>query len=66
MKAYFDQHVIDEMIEKFGTQTEAARGLGFKKQYINSIMSGRLGVGKNIAKKLGYTRAWVKIKEAGE
>ena len=52
-----------EMVKKSGSQTAVARELDISQAYLADILAGKRDVSKNVARKLGYKRVIVFVKE---
>jgi len=57
------RELVGELVEELGSQSAAAERLGVSKTMVSDILSGARKVTDNIARKLGYSKVVVFIKQ---
>jgi plasmid maintenance system antidote protein VapI len=55
--------LLRELVKKNGSQTAAARNLDISQAYLADILAGKRLVSDNVARKLGYKRVIIFVKE---
>jgi hypothetical protein len=58
--------LLREVVRKNGSQFAAARELDISPAYLGDILAGNRAISDNVARKLGYKRVIVFVKEGAE
>lgn len=60
------RELLSQMVDEKGSQSAVAKWLGVSDAYLSDILNGNRGVSDDIARKLGYRKVVVYVREAGE